>query len=198
MIQSIRENRHGQTSALPDHKNAMPVYRENRSRFSWSGVADIPFGHVCYTGVIGLFSLFFFVWSLFCFPSQAVASDRMQSRIRVIHADSGPPHIDPSLKDLAQELQSVFKYTAYQLVSAKSLSLSTNHPEAVPLPGGRDLELIYKGMENGRIQLAIRILKKRRQVFTTNVLLKNHGSITIGGPRFETGYLLFNISGNVR
>ncbi len=139
---------------------------------------------------------FFYAVAFWAVPEVSMAAGNMQSRVRVIHATSGKAHIDPALKDLAHELQSVFKYTAYRLINAKSLNLTINRDGTVPLPGGRNLNLLYKGMQKGRIQLTIRILNEGRQIFTTNVLLRNHGSITIGGPRFKKGYLLFNISGN--
>ena len=51
-------------------------------------------------------------------------------------------------------------------------------------------------MEGKRIRYEIGIQKNKQSVFQTQVLLKNNISITIGGPKFNNGVLLFNISGS--
>lgn len=137
----------------------------------------------------------FLIWAFALQLPDTAEAGTIKSRIRVIHATSGPSHMDPGLRDLGHELQSVFKYTSYRLLSSKSLNLAPNTTGTVSLPGGRTLELMPKGVQNNRIRFSIRILKSGAQVFNTNILLKNHSSITIGGPNFKNGYLLFNISG---
>jgi len=52
-------------------------------------------------------------------------------------------------------------------------------------------------MEGKRIRYQISIQKNRQSIFQTQVLLKNNSSITIGGPQFNNGVLLLNISGSV-
>ena len=190
-INGVSDTEKGKTEDETCKKTPQNQCRRHQPPSSGISRALAPCFIVKLAGIIMAFLCVF--WAM---PEKSMAAGTMQSRVRVIHATSGNAHIDPALKDLAQELQSVFKYTAYRLINAKSLNLTVNRDGTVPLPGGRNLKLLYKGMQNGRIQLTIRILKENRQIFTTNVLLRNHGSITIGGPRFKQGYLLFNISGN--
>jgi hypothetical protein len=67
----------------------------------------------------------------------------------------------------------------------------------VVLPGARVLEVVPLGLKGRRIKYKVEIFKQGRSVFTTEILLRNRSSITIGGPEFEKGYLLFNIFGEI-
>ena len=131
-------------------------------------------------------------------PSTAVAGNRVTANLRIIHAATDTTYMDPGLRDLGHELQSVFKYTAYRLLNRKALTLAYNTVGRVNLPGGRRLEISPTGFANGRIKFKINIFKQNRAVFGTEILLRNGSSITIGGPGYENGYLLFNISGTAQ
>lgn len=123
---------------------------------------------------------------------------RFETRVRVIHAAVGPAHVDPGLGDLAPDLSSVFKYTAYRLVESRQMTLEQGQTGRVALPDNQVLMLQPQGMDKDRITYQIVIEKQQAQVFETRILLKNRGSITIGGPKFERGVLLMNISGTAR
>ncbi|SLM28094.1 conserved exported hypothetical protein [Desulfamplus magnetovallimortis] len=143
-----------------------------------------------------LFSMVFII--LLSVISHEAEAAAITSTVRVIHATSDTPFMDPGLKDLGHELQSVFKYTSYRLISSRTLAMAEGSTGRVSLPGDRSLELIPKGVENNRIRFSIRILKNDKQVFTTEIQLRNNSTITIGGPDFKNGYLLFNISGKTK
>jgi hypothetical protein len=126
--------------------------------------------------------------------AQAFAENRVTGNVRIIHASSGPAYMDPALRGLGHELQSVFKYTSYRLLSIKPLNLTRHRVQRITLPGNRTLEISPTGFKKGRIKFKINILKRNKPVFTTEILLRNGSSITIGGPGYKNGYLLFNIS----
>ncbi|SMC54940.1 hypothetical protein SAMN02746065_10448 [Desulfocicer vacuolatum DSM 3385] len=130
--------------------------------------------------------------------AQAFAAKGVLGDVRIIHASSGPAHMDPALGDLAHELQTVFKYTSYRLLNRKPLNVKHRQVAHISLPGNRTLEISPTGFKKGRIKFKINILKQNRSVFNTEILLKNNRSITIGGPGFKKGYLLFNISATAR
>lgn len=136
------------------------------------------------------------VTMLLLYHTDADADGTITCSIRVIHAASDLSHIDPELKDLASQLQSVFKYTSYKLIDSQEMTIATSAGGTVSLPGGRMLEIVHGGVSGDRIKFTIRIMKNSSQVFTTQILLKNRSSVTIGGPDFNNGYLLFNISGS--
>jgi hypothetical protein len=126
------------------------------------------------------------------------AKSRVLTEVKVIHASTGPVHVDPGLKPFASELESVFKYTSYRLLNDQHMGLEFNQEGRVNLPGERILIVVPSDMEGKRIGYQIRILEKKHSIFQTRVLLKNNDSITIGGPRYQNGTLLFNISGSLR
>ena len=78
------------------------------------------------------------------------------------------------------------------------MALRKNQTEKIALPGNRTIAVTPVNMDGNRITYKIRIDKKQAQVFQTRVLLKNHNSITIGGPQYKKGVLLLNIKGDVR
>ncbi len=128
-------------------------------------------------------------------PNNLDAAETITINIRVIHATSDPSYIDSGLRDLAKQLQSVFKYTSYQLLDSHTITIANNRTGTVPLPDNRTLEIVFGGVNGDRIKFTIRIFKHSSQVFTTQILLKNGSSVTIGGTDYSNGYLLFNISG---
>ncbi|MBT3177094.1 MAG: hypothetical protein HOG03_08805 [Desulfobacula sp.] len=131
------------------------------------------------------------------FPQHAFAKNRILTNVKVIHASTGPQHVDPSLNKIISGLQSVFKYTSYRLIKDQQLNLGFKESGQVSLPGKRTLVVIPANMEGKRIRYQISIQKNRQSIFQTQVLLKNNSSITIGGPQFNNGVLLLNISGSV-
>jgi hypothetical protein len=69
-----------------------------------------------------------------------------------------------------------------------------NQKGTASLPGERALHITPIRIEGNRITLQLEITKKGRQTFQTVIKLLNNGSITVGGPRHQKGYLLFNVS----
>jgi hypothetical protein len=151
--------------------------------------------------MIRLIKIIFILMGISCFCSflqPAFAKNRVLTDVKVIHASTGPRHVDPSLNRIIPELKSVFKYTSYKLIKDQRLNLGFNERGRVVLPGKRVLVVMPVNMEGKRIQYQINIQKNKQSVFQTRVLLKNNSSITIGGPQFNNGVLLFNISGSMR
>ncbi len=132
------------------------------------------------------------------FTQPAFAKNQVLTDIKVIHASTESKTVDPGLKPIISELKSVFKYTSYRLLNEQRLNLNFNRKGRVNLPGNRTLIIMPTDMKGKRIQYQINIQKNQHSVFQTRVLLKNNSSITIGGPQFNNGVLLFNISGSAR
>ncbi len=126
----------------------------------------------------------------------AAARKAVVADVRVIHATTGKNHMDPGLRNLGAELKSVFRYTSYGLLQNRRLHLSHNRTGTVALPDQRTLEITPVSFSGDRIKFRFRIVKSGRQMFRTEVLLKNGRSITIGGPAYRGGVLLFNIFGS--
>lgn len=137
-----------------------------------------------------LFILFFL--HLFAPPGQAAPVIKIN--VKVILASQKGGSMDSRLQGLTRELQSVFRYASYKLLSEKSMTLSLKNAGSVSLPGGRMMRIIPQGLSGNRVTLKLKIHKGKRKIFQTVIQLLNKGSLTVGGPKHKGGYLLFNIS----
>jgi hypothetical protein len=113
--------------------------------------------------------------------------------VKTILASQGPEYLDPRLSSLVEELRSVFKYSSYRLLSKDSSNLGMGETCEVSLPGKRILKITPVQVAGDRVKLKLVILKKKQNIFQTVVKLRNKSSLTVGGPQYEDGYLLFNI-----
>ena len=131
----------------------------------------------------------------FLMPARA---ETYQTRVKVIHASKGTAHVDPGIQGIVREIRPVFNYTSFKMVKEKSMSLSEGQKGRLSLPGKRALVISPEGRQGDRLKYHIRINANGRPVFQTRVMLKNNSSVTIGGPKFKKGALLFNIGGRAR
>ena len=113
--------------------------------------------------------------------------------VKTVLASSQESYLDPQLSEMARELQELFRYTSYRLLGRDRLTLQARQTGTVALPGNRQLQITYQGVANRRVELLLKMFKNRRNVFETSIRLNNRSSIIVGGPRYESGYLLFNI-----
>jgi hypothetical protein len=114
--------------------------------------------------------------------------------VQTVLASQGSPYLDPRLSHLIQELQSVFRYSSYRLLGQKPMDIRMGETDMVSLPGNRVLKITPTKVTGNRVELQLVISKNKNQIFQTMIQLLNHGSIIVGGPKYEDGYLLFNIS----
>lgn len=140
-----------------------------------------------------LISLFFVIFPIFLLNSQIKADSIIRIDVKTILASNKGGDIDPRLRDLVRELKSVFRYSSYQLLSRDRANLRMNRSERISLPGGRMMSITFKGLSGRRATLQLEIYKGKSQIFQTIIQLRNQSSVTVGGPEYRGGYLLFNI-----
>jgi hypothetical protein len=126
-------------------------------------------------------------------PISGWAAPPVAIEVKTVLAASGETYLDPQLSDIARELQGLFRYTSYRLLGRDRLTLQPRQTGSVALPGNRRLQITYQGVENQRVELLLKMFKNKNSVFETSIRLNNRSSIIVGGPRYEKGYLLFNI-----
>jgi hypothetical protein len=114
--------------------------------------------------------------------------------VETVLASQGSPYLDPRLSNLIEELQSVFRYSSYRLLSQTPMDIRMGETDMVSLPGNRVLKMTPTKVTGNRVELQLVISRNKSQIFQTMIQLLNHGSIIVGGPKYEDGYLLFNIS----
>ena len=114
--------------------------------------------------------------------------------VETVLASQGSQYLDPRLSNLIEELQSVFRYSSYRLLGQKPMDIRMGQTDMVSLPGDRVLKITPTKVTGNRVELQLVISRNKNQIFQTMIQLLNHGSIIVGGPKYEDGYLLFNIS----
>jgi hypothetical protein len=126
--------------------------------------------------------------------SSAGAAETVNIDLKTVLASNESDKIDPQIADLAQELQSVFRYSSYRLINHNKMALKPGQTGEAPLPGNRVITITVVQVDGNRANLKLRILKDNRQIFETVAELLNNRSLTVGGPKHQNGYLLFNIT----
>lgn len=121
------------------------------------------------------------------------AENNTEIVVKAVLASQGSEYMDPRLSSLTQELQSVFRYSSYRLLSENRMRLSMRETGKVSLPEGRVLKITPLQVAGNRVELQLVILKKNKEIFQTVSQLLNKSSIIVGGPKYKDGYLLFNI-----
>ncbi len=136
----------------------------------------------------------FFIISLFSLPT---AFAQVNVRMRVILASNAGQDIDPSLRDVHQDLGSLFSFTSYRLVRDESLNLLLNQPARILGRTGKAfLEVTLMGQHKNVAELRLRVVREGTQILNTQVRLFSGRTVVVGGPRHGEGVVIYVISGN--
>jgi len=133
----------------------------------------------------------FFIFSFF---SHSAALAQVQVRMRVIQASNVGQNIDPSLKELHDELGSLFSFTSYRLLRDENLSLSPNRPVSITAHQGRFMEVTLVGLHRGFARLRIRVVREGTDILDTQVRLSPGRTVLVGGPRHGEGVVIYAVS----
>jgi hypothetical protein len=140
---------------------------------------------------IKCFMIVFIMFSVL--EGEAWSETGINLNIMTILGSEKSGRVDPKLKDFVKQHKSVLRYSSYSLLSQDSLKLSKKGTGKVSLPGNRQLKIKSTGISRNRATLDLEILKNKKQIFQTVIQLRNNSSVTIGGPKYKDGDLLFNI-----
>ena len=131
---------------------------------------------------------------LFLFFTSA-AFGQVQTRLRVIRASNVGPGFDPSLRDVHDELGSLFSFTSYRLLWEETLSLSPNRPVSTSAREGRIIiETTLVGLHKSIAELRIRVVRQGNDILNTQVRLFPGRTVLIGGPRLREGIIIYALS----
>ncbi len=145
-----------------------------------------------YSQALMTFCLFTLL-TILLLPAAAQSGSSINISVKTILASENGNSVSPGLNDIVSELQSVFRYSSYEFLGQKGLSLSVNSKGSVSLPEQIMMNISSKGIEGDRAVLDIEILRGGSRILQTVIKLQNNSSITIGGPEYRGGNLLFNI-----
>lgn len=126
--------------------------------------------------------------------SSPITNAQIQTRLRVIQASSTERGIDPSLKDIHNQLGSLFSFTSYRLLKDEIINLSPNSPSVIPIQPGRFIEIILIGFRRDTAELRLRIKRDREDILNTQLRLSSGRTVIIGGPKHGEGVVILALS----
>jgi hypothetical protein len=140
---------------------------------------------------VALPALLFIVFLFFT----SVAFGQVQTRLRVIRASNVGSGFDPSLRDVHDELGSLFSFTSYRLLRDETLSLSPNRPVSTSAREGRIMiETTLVGLHKNVVELRIRVIGEKNDILNTQIRLFPGRTVLIGGPRLREGVIIYALS----
>jgi hypothetical protein len=110
----------------------------------------------------------------------------------VIAADTGEG-VDERLLPMGGRLESLFRYTTYRLVSHQVGRTECGRTVAFTLPGGWIVHVEPSAVRNDMIAMELMLFQGARPMMTTDVRLRNHGVLIVGGPHYQQGMLIIPI-----
>jgi hypothetical protein len=127
----------------------------------------------------------------------STAYAQVQVRFRVIRASNVGQGFDSSLRDVHNELGSLFSFTSYHLLRDENLNLGLNRPVSISAHEGRIvIESTLVALHRGVGELRIRVVREGRDILNTQVRLSPGRTVIIGGPRVRDGVIIYAVSGN--
>ena len=137
--------------------------------------------------------VFAFVLMILLFSTSTVFAE-VQTRVRIIEASNVGSSIDPSLRDVHDQLGTLFNFTSYRLLRDLNIHLVGNRPVEVPVHGGRSMEVTLSGEYRKTVELRIRIKRDGMDILNTQVRLSQGRTVLIGGPKHGEGVIIFAVS----
>jgi len=135
--------------------------------------------------LIAFFSLLFILFT-------SVAFAQVQTQLRVIRASNVGQGVDPSLKELHNELKTLFNFTSYRLLKDENLNLSLNQPISISAREGKIImEITLVGLHRNVAELRIRVNREGTEKLNTQVRLSPGRTVLIGGPKVRDGVIIY-------
>ncbi len=130
-----------------------------------------------------------------CLAAGNALAGEYQIQVRMILASNSDQGFDPRLLDLKKDLIAL-NYMSFQLLDTTGISLNAGKTGEVKLPGGRLLLLTPVGTVGSKIDMKIAIREGSASILTTRMRIENHGTVIIGGPGHEAGFLTLAVTAN--
>lgn len=138
--------------------------------------------------------LFIFLVALLLSDLSQEALAQIPTRLRVIEASNVGGTIDPSLKELHQQLSSLFRYTSYRILRDERLHLTLHHTTLLTIHPGRSIEITPLKFQANMAELRVRIKREKTDILDTQVRLPPGRTVLIGGPKHGEGVMILAFS----
>jgi len=135
--------------------------------------------------LIAFFSLFFILFT-------SVVFAQVQTQLRVIRASNVGQGVDPTLKELHNELKTLFNFTSYRLLRDENLNLSLNQPVSISAREGKIImQITLVGLHKNVAELRIRVTREGTETLNTQVRLSPGRTVLIGGSKVREGVIIY-------
>jgi hypothetical protein len=138
--------------------------------------------------------LFFLLLLFFSMLSSSLSYAQVQTRLRVFEASNVGKGIDSSLRDMGDQLKSLFSFSSYRLIKEEMHTLYPNQPISVTIPPKRDIELTLTGQRKNVAEVKVKIKQEQTDILNTQVRLFPGKTVSIGGPKHGEGVMIVTLS----
>jgi hypothetical protein len=121
------------------------------------------------------------------------APPRINLHVDSVVASDTHEGVDARLAGMGLRLRSLFNYSTYRLISHQDGHTECGKLVSFMLPGGRILHIQPRAVDGDMIVMELVLFQGPRPLMTTDLKLKNHGVLIVGGPRYEQGMLIISI-----
>lgn len=101
--------------------------------------------------------------------------------------------VDKRLVPMLPKLHGLFNFSTYSLVSHQEGETDCGKMIVFAIPGGKILHVQPRAVDGDMIAMEIVLFDGTRPMMTTDLKLKNNGTLIVGGPRYETGMMFMSI-----
>lgn len=135
----------------------------------------------------------FLLLSILFSASNALA--QVQTRVRIIQASNAGSAVDPSLRDVHDQLGSLFNFTSYRLLKDEQFDLSQGRPvDVLAHQGGVALVLTLMRKQKDMAEFRVRIKRDATELLDTQIRLSPGRTVIIGGPKHGEGTIILVIT----
>ena len=143
-------------------------------------------------------SLTFLIIVISAFGQAGVTSAQSAPKLVNVYVDSvmaadTNEGTDPRLAPMGQKLRGLFGFSTYSLIGHNEGETDCGKMIAFTLPGGKILHVQPRAIDADMIAMEIVLFDGTRPMMTTDLKLKNNGTLIVGGPRYEQGMMIISI-----
>src|ERR1700737_501795 len=101
--------------------------------------------------------------------------------------------VDPRLVPMMPKIQGLFSFSTYSLVNHQEGETECGKMIAFTIPSGKILHIQPRAVDGDMIAMEIVLFDGTRPMMTTDLKLKDKGTLIVGGPRYEQGMMFMSI-----
>ena len=125
--------------------------------------------------------------------SPATTQNRVKLHDDSVLASNLHQGIDARLSPVSHRLQLLFSYSSYQLLSHDDGEANLGNQVSFKLPSGHILDVEPRELDHDMIVMQMVLFEADKPLMTTDLKLRNHGTLIVGGRKYDDGMLIISI-----